>query len=157
MATLAAKLRLDVVTPLGTAWAGEADEVRLPSVLGEMGVLPGHRPLLAAVRAGVVLVRRAETVERLAVGRRFAEVGAAKVVLLVDRCAEGNLEVGLGVSATEPLREVDPVAGLPAVSGIVVLENGSTLTMPCGGSERTTTVAGSTSRRRSSVARSPGR
>ncbi len=90
MATLAAKLRLDIVTPLGTAWAGEADEVRLPSVFGEMGVLPGHRPLLAAVRAGVVLLRRAETVERLAVGRGFAEVGAAKVVLLVDRCAEGS-------------------------------------------------------------------
>jgi len=49
----------------------------------------------------------------------------------VQPCAEGNLGEGLGVTLTGSLRAVDPVAGLPAVSGTVVLSDGSELTMTC--------------------------
>ena len=43
------------------------DEVRLPGALGEMGVLPGHIPLLTSLAAGP-LVARAQVAGRVVRG-----------------------------------------------------------------------------------------
>ena len=45
-------IRLEIVTPRGRALLASVDEVTAPSVEGEFGVLPGHLPLLAALRTG---------------------------------------------------------------------------------------------------------
>ena len=49
---VAEKIELEIVTPKGRALLASVDEVTAPSVQGEFGVLPGHLPLLAALRAG---------------------------------------------------------------------------------------------------------
>ena len=51
------KILLEIVTPRGTALSAQVDEVTAPSVKGEFGVLPGHLPLLAALRTGIVSLR----------------------------------------------------------------------------------------------------
>lgn len=79
-------LQLAVMTPKGAAVTAEADQVEAPSVDGEFGVLPGHRPLLAALRAGVVRYRSAGKTTSLAVDAGFAEVSAEGVTVLTDRC-----------------------------------------------------------------------
>lgn len=79
-------LKLSVVTPTGSAVSVEVDQVEAPSVDGEFGVLPGHRPLLAALRAGVVRYRSAGKTTSLAVGPGFAEVNAEGVTVLTDHC-----------------------------------------------------------------------
>lgn len=79
-------LKLAVMTPKGAAVTAEADQVEAPSVDGEFGVLPGHRPLLAALRAGVVRYRSAGKTTSLAVDSGFAEVSAEGVTVLTDRC-----------------------------------------------------------------------
>lgn len=81
-------LRLSVVTPLGAVVSTEADQVEAPSVNGEFGVLPGHRPLLAALRAGVVRYRSAGKTLAVAVGAGFAEVSPDAMTILTDRCLE---------------------------------------------------------------------
>ncbi len=81
-------VRFEIVTPSRIAWKGEADEVQAPGDQGEFGVLADHAALLAATRAGVVTVRKGESVSRLVVGPGFAEVGAGEVTLLVDLCEE---------------------------------------------------------------------
>ena len=52
------KIQLEIVTPKGRALVATVDEVTAPSVEGEFGVLPGHLPLLAALRTGLVSYRQ---------------------------------------------------------------------------------------------------
>lgn len=77
-------LQLEIVTPKGSALTTEADEVTAPSVNGEFGVLPGHLPLLASLRTGIVVYRKGSDTMSCAVGPGFAEVLGDKVVLLTD-------------------------------------------------------------------------
>ncbi len=81
-------VELEIVTPKGRALAVTVDEVTAPSVDGEFGVLPGHLPLLAAVRTGIVTYRRGAESTRVAVGPGFAEAGPDKLVILTDEFAD---------------------------------------------------------------------
>ena len=47
-------LRVEVVSPAGEAWAGEATQVSVPLSNGELGILPGRQPLLAVLGSGPV-------------------------------------------------------------------------------------------------------
>src|SRR5262245_35038070 len=87
---MAQTIHLEVVTPTGLAVRAEADQVEGPSVFGEFGVLPGHLPLLAALRAGVVRFRSAGKVSAWAVGPGFAEAGPDKVTVLTDAALAGG-------------------------------------------------------------------
>lgn len=85
---MADKIELEVVTPRGRALSVSVDEVTAPSVEGEFGVLPGHLPLLAALRTGIVTYRQGSETTRCAVGPGFAEAGPDKLVILTDEYAE---------------------------------------------------------------------
>jgi F-type H+-transporting ATPase subunit epsilon len=80
-------LRLELVTPSGALADTSVDELRLPGTLGELGVLPGHRPLLAALRSGVLAWRCGSQETTLAIGPGFAKVGALDSVLVVTERA----------------------------------------------------------------------
>jgi F-type H+-transporting ATPase subunit epsilon len=82
------RIDLEIVTPKGRALKETVDEVTAPSVDGEFGVLPGHIPLVAALRAGIVSYRIGADVKRVAVGAGFAEAGPNKVVILADEYVE---------------------------------------------------------------------
>ncbi len=51
---MAESILLEIVTPTGVALRERVTDVTAPSVAGEFGVLPGHLPLLAALRTGLV-------------------------------------------------------------------------------------------------------
>ena len=81
---LAAQLELEIVTPDGVSLRESVDGLTAPSVDGEFGVLPGHRPLLAALRTGIVTYLKGSDEVRVAVGPGFAEVFDGHAVLLTD-------------------------------------------------------------------------
>jgi F-type H+-transporting ATPase subunit epsilon len=81
---VAATLKLEVATPDGLALTTEAEMVTAPSVSGEFGVLPGHLPLLAATRAGLLKYRIGGKDEIAAIGPGFVEALPDKVLLLTD-------------------------------------------------------------------------
>jgi F-type H+-transporting ATPase subunit epsilon len=85
---MADKIQLEIVTPHGRALTAMVDEVTAPSVAGEFGVLPGHLPLLAAVRTGIVTYRQGGETKRCAVGGGFAEAGPDRLIMLTDEYAE---------------------------------------------------------------------
>ncbi len=77
-------MKVEVVTPKGVAVAGQADAVTAPGVVGEMGILPGHSPLITALKSGVLTVRSAGNDQVYAVGRGYAEIKGDDVVILVE-------------------------------------------------------------------------
>jgi F-type H+-transporting ATPase subunit epsilon len=84
------KIELEIVTPKGRALDVIVDEVTAPGAQGEFGVMPGHLPMLAALRTGIVTYRAQGEHEprRVAVGSGFAEVGPNKLLILTDEYVE---------------------------------------------------------------------
>ena len=91
---MAEKLRLEVVTRRRRLLDVEVDEVRVPGVLGEFGVLPSHTPLLSAVGIGPLTYRQGREEHVLAVRAGFVEVLADRVTVLADEAeAPGEIDV----------------------------------------------------------------
>lgn len=82
------KIDLEIVTPKGKALSVTVDEVTAPSVQGEFGVLPGHLPVVAALRTGLVTYRQGSESKRVAVGSGFAEAGQNKLLILAEEYSE---------------------------------------------------------------------
>ncbi len=83
---------LQIVTPTGIALQKSVAEVTAPSIAGEFGVLPGHVPLLAALRPGLVTAKTRGEEMRVAVGNGFAQVaptgdGDTKTLIITERFA----------------------------------------------------------------------
>ena len=85
MADLPTKIQLTVVTRERKIIDAEVDEVILPAHDGEIGVLPGHTPLLATLRIGQIRYRQGATVHRLVISWGFAEVLPDRVIVLAER------------------------------------------------------------------------
>ena len=82
-----ADISLKIVTPEGVKLEQNVDEFTAPSVDGEFGVLPGHRPLLAALRTGIVSLRSGGKEARYAVGPGFVQVADNHALVLTDNFA----------------------------------------------------------------------
>jgi F-type H+-transporting ATPase subunit epsilon len=85
------KIDLEIVTPKGRALAASVDEVTAPSVNGEFGVLPGHLPIVASIRTGIVTYRQGGESKRVAIGPGFAEAGQNKLLILAEDYAERQM------------------------------------------------------------------
>jgi len=66
-------LRLSIVTPARALVETDADSVVAPGSEGEFGVLPGHAPLLAALKAGVVRYSAGSASRRVAISAAALE------------------------------------------------------------------------------------
>jgi len=75
-------LRLEVVTPSRRVLESRASEVRVPGVLGELGVLPGHTPLLTSLGTGEVSWIDGDKTGHLVVQGGFAEIQPDAVTVL---------------------------------------------------------------------------
>jgi F-type H+-transporting ATPase subunit epsilon len=85
MADLPTKINLTVVTRERKIVDVSVDEVVLPGLDGEIGVLPGHTPLLASLRIGQLRYRTGSTIHRLVISWGFAEVLPDRVIVLAER------------------------------------------------------------------------
>ena len=85
MADLPTKINLTIVTRDRKIVDVPVDEVVLPGSDGELGVLPGHTPLLAMLRIGELRYRTGNTVHRLVISWGFAEVLPDRVIVLAER------------------------------------------------------------------------
>lgn len=78
------KLHLVVVTRERKIVEVDVDEVVLPGLDGELGILPGHTPLLAMLRIGQLRYRTGGTTERLVISWGFAEVLPDRVIVMAE-------------------------------------------------------------------------
>jgi len=78
-------LTLEIVTPEARVFSDTIDTVVIPTIDGEIGILPGHIPLLTQVQDGELRVTKGTVVSFLAVGGGFAQVSGDKVSILAER------------------------------------------------------------------------
>ena len=79
-----ATLKLEIVTPEGTAYAGDVEMVTLPGIEGEMGVYPMHVPLMTQLVAGELIARKSGQNQSFAVGDGFVEITKDRVSVMTD-------------------------------------------------------------------------
>ena len=77
-------LRLEIVTPQAIAFSEDVDMVTLPSVVGQIGVLPQHVPLITQVVPGEIIVSRNGQESFLAVGEGLVEITGLRVTIVTD-------------------------------------------------------------------------
>lgn len=77
-------LTLEIVTPEARVYSDTIDTVVIPTVDGEIGILPGHIPLLTQIDHGELRVTKGAATQYLAVGKGFAEILGDKVSILAE-------------------------------------------------------------------------
>lgn len=77
-------MRIDIVTPKGSILDTSATVVTVPSVLGEMGLMPGHLPIIAALQPGRLTVESAEGDHVFAVDRGFVEMARDHINVITE-------------------------------------------------------------------------
>jgi F-type H+-transporting ATPase subunit epsilon len=81
-----ATLHFELVSPERVLFSGEVEAVMLPGTEGDMTVLPGHAPVMTALKTGVVIAtNHKDNGERVLVRGGFAEINAAGVTVLAER------------------------------------------------------------------------
>jgi F-type H+-transporting ATPase subunit epsilon len=86
-------VKLSLTTPRGALVETEVEEVTAPGSEGEFGVLPGHVPLMAALKPGVLSYKAKDHVGVVAIGQGFLQVAPIagtdtsrdRVLVLVDQ------------------------------------------------------------------------
>jgi F-type H+-transporting ATPase subunit epsilon len=77
-------LTLEIVTPESRVYSDTIDTVVIPTVEGEVGILPGHIPLLTQVEDGELRVTKNGQTHWLVVGGGFAQVEGDRVSVLAE-------------------------------------------------------------------------
>lgn len=77
-------LTLEIVTPEARVYSDTIDTVVLPTVEGEIGILPGHIPLLTQINDGELRVTKGAQTHWLAVSGGFVQVDGDKVSVLAE-------------------------------------------------------------------------
>ena len=93
-------LKLVVVTPEKKVVDSEADEVQMPGVLGYLGILPGHAPLITELATGILTYKKGSKEARLALSAGFAEVAEDTVTVLAELAEEPG-EIDSAAAARE--------------------------------------------------------
>ena len=79
-----ATFHFDLVSPEKLAFSGEVDQVDVPGVEGDFGVLAGHAPVVAAVRPGILTITSGGSHQKIIVLGGLAEVSEKGLTVLAD-------------------------------------------------------------------------
>ena len=88
---MAGTFMLRVVSPEGNVLKEEVEFVVLPGEAGEIGILPNHAPLIAALDSGVIRYTMQGLTKRMAISGGFFEVVENKATVLADTAEPGEM------------------------------------------------------------------
>src|SRR5689334_20231519 len=74
----------DLVSPERMVFSGEVEQVDVPGVEGDFGVLSHHAPLIAMIKPGILTVSGGRETQRIGVVGGFAEVNDQGLTVLAD-------------------------------------------------------------------------
>lgn len=87
-------IKVSVVTPDGPVYESDVEMVSTKASTGELGILPGHIPMVAPLQIGAVRLKNGSNNEFIAVSGGFLEVRPEQVTILAQS-AEQSSEIDL--------------------------------------------------------------
>ena len=101
-----ATFHFDLVSPEKLAFSGEVDQVDIPGMEGDFGVLAGHAPVVAVIRPGILTVTAAGTHQKIIVLGGLAEMSEKGLTVLAD--------VATSIQDLDRTRFAEQIAGMEA-------------------------------------------
>ena len=101
-----ATFHFDLVSPEKLAFSGEVDQVDIPGLEGDFGVLAGHAPVIAAMRPGILTIFTGGKKEKIIVVGGLAEVSDRGLTVLTD--------VATSLEELDRTQLADAIAGMEA-------------------------------------------
>ncbi len=109
-------LQLEIVTPEARVYEDTVESVVVPTTTGDIGILPGHIPLVTEVDEGEIIVEKGGSSQSLAVSKGFAECVGDRVSVLAENAIQmeeiNEEEVlaaqGRAEKALENMQSMDP-------------------------------------------------
>ncbi|MET1154805.1 F0F1 ATP synthase subunit epsilon [Arthrobacter sp.] len=91
MANISAELEVEIVAADHFVWSGQATMVKARTSEGEIGILPGHTPVLAVLAAGELAIEPVSG-DRITVNvdGGFFSVDSNRVVIVADNATVGD-------------------------------------------------------------------
>jgi len=77
-------LHFELVSPEKLLFSGSVEQVDVPGVEGDFGVLEEHAPLVATLRPGILTVHMSDGAQRIVVLGGFAEVSEKGLTVVAD-------------------------------------------------------------------------
>ncbi|AIE61548.1 F0F1 ATP synthase subunit epsilon [Bacillus methanolicus] len=77
-------IKVSVVTPDGPVYESDVEMVSTKAQSGELGILPGHIPMVAPLQIGAVRLKKGGKTEYVAVSGGFLEVRPDQVTILAQ-------------------------------------------------------------------------
>jgi F-type H+-transporting ATPase subunit epsilon len=77
-------IKVSVVTPDGPVYEADVEMVSAKAQSGELGILPGHIPMVAPLQIGAVRLKKGGNTELVAVSGGFLEVRPDQVTILAQ-------------------------------------------------------------------------
>jgi F-type H+-transporting ATPase subunit epsilon len=77
-------IKCDIVTVERLVYSDEVDMVIAPGIMGTLGILPKHAPLITALEEGELRLKKGEEEERFAVTGGYMEVCPDRVIIMAD-------------------------------------------------------------------------
>ena len=96
----------DLVSPEKLAFSGEVDQVDVPGVEGDFGVLAGHAPIVAAIRPGILTITTGGNHQKIIVLGGLAEMSDKGLTVLAD--------VATSLEELDRAKFADTIAGMEA-------------------------------------------
>jgi F-type H+-transporting ATPase subunit epsilon len=112
---MADTIQLEIVTPEKLVVNTTATEVQIPGKGGELGILPGHAPLITEIAVGEISYRSGGEQKRISVAWGFAEVLPEKVTILAENVARAQ---AAKQRAEEELRKAGPTGSADAEAAL---------------------------------------
>jgi F-type H+-transporting ATPase subunit epsilon len=115
-------LKLEILTPNGQIFDGEAVSVTLPGEEGEFGVLANHSSLSTLLEAGVIDIEKADkTVESILINWGVVHVDEEKVIVLVEGAVaiRGESESAIAAALDDAKELLNSIADSnPAIAAV---------------------------------------
>jgi F-type H+-transporting ATPase subunit epsilon len=91
VANISAELEVEIVAADHFVWSGQATMVKARTSDGEIGILPGHTPVLAVLAAGELAIQPVSG-DRITVNvdGGFFSVDSNRVVIVADNATVGD-------------------------------------------------------------------
>jgi F-type H+-transporting ATPase subunit epsilon len=107
-------IKLDVVTAERVVYSDYVDTIVAPGIVGQLGILPHHAPLMTTLQPGELLITKGGEELSLAITGGFLEVRPDRVIILAD-AAERAEEIDIA-RAEEAKRRAQEKLGLHPLS-----------------------------------------
>lgn len=75
---------LEIVTPEARVYEDVIESVVMPTTSGEIGILPGHIPIVTEITPGELIVEKSGQRQSLAISKGFAQLVGDKISILAE-------------------------------------------------------------------------